>query len=64
MHIPSKNEYIYIYIYIYKGFYKNRCIYFSIKDKKFLRKCNEISKKLAISKKKNLIVNLCTIKNI
>ena len=45
MHIPSKNE----YIYIYKGFYKNRCIYFSIKDEKFLKKCNEIWKKLATS---------------
>ena len=39
-------------------------MYFSIKDKKFEKNTMKFGKKLAISSKKNLIVNLYTIKNI
>ena len=48
-----------------RGFNESKCKYFLIKEEKVFDKYNEISeKKLAISSKKNLTVNLYTIKNI
>ena len=37
---------------------------FLIKDDEFLKRYNEIWEKLKTVSKKNLIVNLCTMKNI
>ena len=54
-HITSKNEYIYI------KFNKTRCMYFL---ENFQKNIMKIWKKLAISSKKNLIVNLYVIKNV
>ena len=51
----TKYIYIYIYIYIYK------CIL--IKDD-LLKKYNEVWQKLKAVSKSNLIVNLCTMKNV
>ena len=47
-----------------RDFDKIKCIFFMIKDEKLLEKYNELEKKTATLSKKNLIVDLCTMKNI
>ena len=50
---------------IYKrDFDKTRCMYYSIKDEILLKNIMKFEKKLVISTKKNLTVNLNLIKNI
>ena len=47
-----------------RDFDKIKCIFFMIKDEKLLEKYNELEKKTATLSKKNLIVDLYTMKII
>ena len=47
-----------------RDFDKIKCIFFMIKDEKLLEKYNELGKKTATLSKKNLIVDLYTMKTI
>ena len=47
-----------------RHFDKTKCMSFLIKDEKLLQKYNDIWKKVSNITKKNLTVNLDTIKNI
>ena len=47
-----------------RDFDETKYMSFLIKDDELIEKYNEIWEKLKIVSKKNLIVNLCTMKNI
>ena len=47
-----------------RDFDKTKCMSFLIKDNELLEKYNEIWKKSALVSEKDLIVSLCTMKNI
>ena len=47
-----------------RDFDKTKYTYFLVKDDELLEKYNKFGKKVKIVSKKNMIVNLCTMKNI